>query len=85
MSGCTGKLKAKFILNFASPCNINYHKILGTEIKTYTYTEEQLLRYSEYIKYILNNNKDFYLDLEKTMLPNEMNGDGFYAAIIKRR
>ena len=57
MSGCTGKLKAKFILNFASPCNINYHRILGTEIKTYTYTEEQLLRYSEYIKYILNNNK----------------------------
>ena len=39
----------------------------------------------EIVEYILNNNKDFYLDLEKTMLPNEMNGDGFYAAIIKRR
>ena len=40
---------------------------------------------SEIVKYILENNRDFYLDIEKTMLPNDMNGDGFYAAIIRRR
>lgn len=37
------------------------------------------------VKYILDKNDDFYLDFEKTMLPFEMNGDGFYTAIIKRR
>lgn len=40
---------------------------------------------NDIVQYILNNNKDFYLELEKTMLPSDMNGDGFYAAIIKRR
>ncbi len=37
------------------------------------------------VNYILKNNSDFYLDIQKTMLPNEKNGDGFYAAVIKRR
>ena len=37
------------------------------------------------VNYILSKNPEFYLDVEKTMLPCENNGDGFYAAILKRR
>ena len=39
----------------------------------------------EMVDYILLNNKDFYLETEKTMLPNELNGDGFYAAVLRKR
>jgi hypothetical protein len=52
------KAWAKFILNLGNPCNIEYSKSNNIQPQSHNFTEEQLNRYAEYIKFFSEKNID---------------------------